>query len=378
MSYLERIAGEKKIIWFQESNRYMVLEMPAYEVISRLEKKIDFDEIVAWCADFYQLPENEAERFTGEVQQLYLEQCTPIDADADQEFIPVESVPTRFYSRKYYKILDQIYLAEYETEHCEYLIHPKFAHLETSETGGWDHCFQLFLLQGKLILLSDGKMAGQWALEESHVMVGRYFMELLNCMHRTSDEKWMAVFHASALSYGNDSILFLGDSGSGKSTISAILMASGLDLLADDFVPVNAATGEVFNFPAAVSVKKSALNHLIPIYPQLDVAAEFYYPDLDKTVRYLPPSEFSGDPASGYPCKALVFVKYRKESGLILEEIPKDVAFQHLVPDSWISPLPENASKFMDWFLNLPCYSLTYSDNEKMVGAVKRLWKPAR
>ncbi|MDD4645572.1 MAG: hypothetical protein PHY99_06250 [Bacteroidales bacterium] len=41
-------------------------------------------------------------------------------------------------------------------------------------------------------------------------------------------------------------------------------------------------------------------------------------------------------------------MKNRKGSGLILEEIPKDVAFQHLVPDSWISPLPENASKFMD------------------------------
>ncbi|MDD4645571.1 MAG: hypothetical protein PHY99_06245 [Bacteroidales bacterium] len=70
MSYLERTAEGKQIIWFQESNRYMVLEMPAWEVISRFEKKIDFDGIAAWCADFYQLSKNEAERFVGEVQPL--------------------------------------------------------------------------------------------------------------------------------------------------------------------------------------------------------------------------------------------------------------------------------------------------------------------
>ena len=58
-----------------------------------------------------------------------------------------------------------------------------------------------------------------------------------------------------------------------------------------------------------------------------------------------------------------------------MEQLPKDVAFQKLVPDSWISPLPENASRFLDWFTEMPCYQLTYSDNEKMVKTVEKLFE---
>ncbi len=74
------------------------------------------------------------------------------------------------------------------------------------------------------------------------------------------------------------------------------------------------------------------------------------------------------------PCKALVFIKYEKDSGLNLEQLKKDVAFQKLVPDSWISPLPENAARFLDWFIEMPCYQLTYSNNEMMVKTVKKLF----
>jgi hypothetical protein len=120
---------------------------------------------------------------------------------------------------------------------------------------------------------------------------------------------------------------------------------------------------------------KNAVDYLRFRYPQLESAAEFYYPDMDKTVRYLAPSLPSGNQPISYPCEALIFVKYQQDSGLLMERMPADVAFQHLVPDSWISPLPENASLFLDWFLQMPCYRLTYSDNEAMVSAISALFE---
>jgi len=45
------------------------------------------------------------------------------------------------------------------------------------------------------------------------------------------------------------------------------------------------------------------------------------------------------------------------------------------VPDSWISPLGENAAHFLDWFLALPCYQLTYSDNEQMVKTIDQFFE---
>lgn len=57
-----------------------------------------------------------------------------------------------------------------------------------------------------------------------------------------------AVCHATALSQGDRAHLFLGYSGTGKSTIAASLIASGYDFLADDFAIVNGG-GDVYCYP---------------------------------------------------------------------------------------------------------------------------------
>lgn len=47
-------------------------------------------------------------------------------------------------------------------------------------------------------------------------------------------------------------MLFLGDSGNGKSTSLSLLQANGFTCLADDFVPVDANTKKVYSFPAVI------------------------------------------------------------------------------------------------------------------------------
>lgn len=66
----------------------------------------------------------------------------------------------------------------------------------------------------------------------------------------------MGVFHASALGNSKKTVLFLGDSGNGKSTSLAILQANGFTCIEDDFVPIDAKKQEVYSFPAAISIKK--------------------------------------------------------------------------------------------------------------------------
>jgi hypothetical protein len=376
LMFLERSVEDKKIIWFQENNHYMLAEMPAYHVLIRLMNGDDLKKTAEWCCGFYDLPEAEGMRFVHEIQEMIKIQSTPVAKKGDFNLsIHQEPDSSKFFSRKFYVLNGLIYQADYETEELEYLIHPKFAHHETTVNKPADHYFGVFGNDGKYVLKVNGANIGEWQPEEANFFSGKFSMELLNRMYSKTESDWMAVFHASAIRSANQSIMFLGDSGSGKSTVSALLMASGFHLLADDFVPVDAASGAVNFFPAAVSVKKNALDHLIPIYPKLASATEFYFPGMNKTVRYLPPPTPSKIETTGVPCKALVFIKYEKNSGLKMEQLPKDVAFQKLVPDSWISPLTENASRFLDWFTEMPCYQLTYSDNEKMVKTVEKLFK---
>jgi hypothetical protein len=374
--FLERSVEGKKIIWFPTNNHYMLVEIPAYTILCRLINGDGLKNTAEWCSNFYDLPKSEATRFVHEIQEMIKIQSTPVAKKGDFNLL-IHKEPdfSKFFSRKFYLLNGLKYQTDFETEELEYLIHPKFAHLEADVNKPADHHFQVFCNHGNYILKVNGTIIGEWPPEDAHFLSGKFSMELVNHLYGKTESDWMAVFHASAIRNANRCILFLGDSGSGKSTAAAVLMESGFDLLADDFVPVDAASGEVNFFPAAVSVKKNALDHLIPIYPQLASATEFYFPGMNKTVRYLPPLTDAENNMSGTSCNALVFIKYEKDSGLKLEQLKKDVAFQKLVPDSWISPLPENATRFLDWFIEMPCYQLTYSNNEMMVKTVKKLFE---
>jgi hypothetical protein len=90
-------------------------------------------------------------------------------------------------------------------------------------------------------------------------------------------------------------------------------------------------------------------------------------------VRYLKPN--NNDFSTHVPCKGLVFIKYTKDAPFSCRKITKVTAFQKLVPDSWLSPIKENAAIFLDWFDSLDCFELTYSNNNEMVTQVSKLFK---
>ena len=200
-------------------------------------------------------------------------------------------------------------------------------------------------------------------------------MKLVEKLYDKSESNWLGVFHASALSDGHKNIMFLGDSGNGKSTLAALLVAQGYTLFADDFVPVEAMTQQIYYFPAAISIKEKALETLEPLFPQLKDTPQIDLKYINKSVRYLVTPKLDTTAKTHLPCKKLVFVKYQKNSGLKIEMIAKEKAFEQLIPDSWLSSLSNNAQLFLDWFANLTCYSLTYSDNELMYNCVKKIYR---
>ena len=221
-------------------------------------------------------------------------------------------------------------------------------------------------------LVLDGEFIGAWESKNVHYFQGKFSMKIIECIYNKNEAEWMGVFHASAINYKNDNILILGDSGNGKSTSLALLQTQGFQCIADDFVPIDQAH-DVYSFPAGISIKKKALSVLLKEYPTLETSAEYHYERLKKTVRYLPPEKI--DYHKKVPCKALVFIKYDESVDFEISEISKLKAFEHLVPDSWISSVPQNAATFLEWFEKLPCYQLTYSNNELMYSAIKCIFE---
>jgi hypothetical protein len=371
-SFLNKAVEDKTIFWIQKKNEYLVLENTTAVILKDLIKGVSVEKIADDLSEKLKIPLDETTAFIVGLEKNLLsskklEAVAPMDASMSVK------KPLHYKFVKLYKVKDLIFKVAFSSEYELYLVHPKFAHLEVHECSNVSFTFSVFTSNSLIFFYVDDLFIGAWHKREVHFFQGKFSMELIQRIHKKEENKWLGVFHASAVSNGEKAVLFLGDSGNGKSTSLALLQANGFTCLADDFVPVDAEKRAVYSFPAAISIKKNSVDTLLPFYPELADAAEFHFKRLQKIVRYLPPN--NTDFLSHFPCKDLVFIKYEKESDLDVQKIAKLAAFQQLVPDAWLSPIVENAKVFLDWFGGLNCYQITYSDNTKMIAAVSKIFK---
>jgi hypothetical protein len=179
----------------------------------------------------------------------------------------------------------------------------------------------------------------------------------------------MCTLHSSGVHFNNKAIVFSAAAGSGKSTVSAILKASGLGYISDDFI---AATpdGNVYPFPASISVKEGSFAVLSKYYPELG-DKELEKASTGKMVRYLPANNYSTELKNGIPVTGFIFVEYQAKSDFCLNAVSKKEAVQLLLKETWVNPKTEFVTAFFNWIEKTNFYRMTYSDNETMISTIK-------
>ncbi|WP_299160798.1 hypothetical protein [uncultured Tenacibaculum sp.] len=357
---------DKSIVWFQDNNEYIIVEPLVAEILTLLKNKVDKTQIITNLFNSINIPLKQADNLVLDIETLLKTTTKELS-----EIEPLKP-PTSFKYQKKYQINDVIIEVDYQSDFEVSLVHPKFAHLEINSEQEAKYYYKVYSNKDFISFSVNDEIINTWNINEVHYFQGKFSMKIVEHIHQKNESKWLGVFHASAISNNKESMLFLGDSGNGKSTSLALLQANDFTCLADDFVPIDAEKQEVYSFPSAISIKKNSLETLFPIYPELKTSAEYHFKRLNKIVRYLPPN--NSNYTAHLPCKALVFIKYEKDSDLKLKEISTITAFEQLVPDSWLSPISENAEAFLNWFSKLPCYQLTYSNNDKMVKTVSKIF----
>jgi hypothetical protein len=106
-------------------------------------------------------------------------------------------------------------------------------------------------------------------------------------------------------------------------------------------------------------------------FPQL-IQSELQIKDSNTNFKYLYPSSHS-DISICLPTKVLVFIKYTEGKPASIEKLTVTNTLEYLIPDSWISPLKENAIPFLDWVAETPAYSLEYSDTKDLLSLIDKL-----
>ena len=369
--FLSKAVEDKSIVWFKASNSYIILEEIAAQLVHQILENKTPQKIASGLAENLKISSQEALNIVHDLNNRIV---IPSTTKSREEQISKSkyTLPTSFAFQKHYHIHNKVFKVEFANEFQLSLLHPKFAHLETQESSKIDHTFQVFNANQLIHLVLDGECIGAWEAKNIHYFQGKFSMKIIECIYNKNEAEWMGVFHASAINFKDENILILGDSGNGKSTSLALLQAQGFQCIADDFVPIDQAQN-VYSFPAGISIKKKALPVLLEEYPELETSAEYHYERLNKTVRYLPPQQI--DYHKKAPCKALVFIKYDATIDFEFSKMSKLKAFENLVPDSWISSSSKNSASFLEWFEKMPCYQLTYSNNELMYTAIKRIFE---
>lgn len=362
---------DKSLAWFEPENQYVVLEKITGIVLEKIHKKTPLQAILKHLGKELDIPLDKAKAFVSDVQQFYQKNTEAVpkeDAVGEEAIKP----PGTFEYIKYYEINDLVLKVEYASIVELELVHLKFTHLETKERSKASHTFRVFRQSQKIHLVVNNNFIGSWTAKEIHYFQGKFSMELIQALYQKKEAEWLGVFHASAVGKNGKCMLFLGDSGNGKSTSLALLQAHGFECIADDFVPVDAHNQDVYKFPAAISIKRNSIPVLLPYYPILDTSEEFHLKSLEKYVRYLPP--VNQNSPTMLPCHGFVFIKYDAKAPSSCTQISSVKAFEKIIPDSWLSPLAENAGRFLDWFGKQPCYELIYNDNAEMISEVHKLY----
>ena len=367
---LTKTIEDKRYLWLEGTNQYVVLEHEATTVVEKLINRVLPNTIAIHLETTLSVPFEAALKFVKELEERVLNSSITVQEKSIIELSKV-TIPDNFKIITTYRVNSTLIKVSYKGDLEASYIHPKFAHLET-ETADKEIDFKVFTANDKIYLAINNKVKYGWPKEEIHYFQGKFSMEFIQAMYHKEESEWMGVFHASAVSKQKKAVLFLGDSGNGKSTSLALLQKHGFQCLADDFVPVAATNKEVYHFPAAISVKNSSLKTLAPLYPLLNDTKEYHLKRLNKRVRYLPPNYT--DFQTHLACKDLVFIKYQKDVALSFSKISKQKAFEQLVPDSWLSPKKENAATFLEWFATLNCYQITYSQTNEMVASVSKIF----
>jgi hypothetical protein len=140
----------------------------------------------------------------------------------------------------------------------------------------------------------------------------------------------LIALHAAVLSSTSGSILLAGPSGHGKTTLAALLNASGMSAIADDVALVSAEASQVGGLPFAFAAKPDSWDVLRAQFPTLDELPEFRRPD-GRIVKYIQPVRVLEQTSS---VSAVVFPHFSPSARLRIARVGKIDALLSLLKEA--------------------------------------------
>ena len=363
----QRMFGKYWVLWYFKSNNYSVIET---EFKTLLDFYLHSDTLDEFSAKISSVDDVSDVKTVVNNLDTYLESCNASSApqlDASQPY-----KTSKRHIERQYRIKDKLITIFYDTDLVEKTIHPSLAHLETNAQPKKSAItFDLYTDNGQLNLFKNQQLITSVPQRDYNLVQGKFIMQLLTVIHAKEESDWIGTFHGSTVSDGTNSVLFIGKSGKGKSTLCALLAARGFELLADDVSPMLSDNSHIYHNPTAISIKEGAFGTLQPMVPGFDDLPITLFNTTKGSLKHIPTKSPNKD---NYPCKAIIMVNYEPNSKTQLESASVKEILETLIPDSWLSNHPKHAEQFLDWLVATPLYQITYSDTERVIETISAVF----
>jgi hypothetical protein len=359
----DKIDQDTNIIWFENSNNYVIVnDLINNLILNKLAPSkypLKFESI-----KLIEKPNNQSVR--EEINTLVS------DCNKNSNRKEIKEVDlTNFISKDYSKISynNRVVKIEYENKNLKELIDPKFFHLNSNENE--EITYRVYMIDKKIVLFKEDKFIGSWNTNEMHEFQGKVSMELTSFFHNKDESEWTCVFHGSTLCKKEKSIMLTGDSGSGKSSLSTILMDKNFSLVADDFSPMS-ISGIHYNFPSAISIKEGFYKSTELYKINFESLKEHFISEIKRNVKYLPPDN-KNEMVLSTRCDKVFNVKFGGNLSNEIKEVNKGIALNKILPDAWISNNMDHAKSFINWVKETKFYDLTYNDDKEIVKMINKI-----
>ncbi|WP_299119818.1 hypothetical protein [uncultured Winogradskyella sp.] len=363
----EKFFGDYWVLWYSKSNSYSIVE-PIFKKL--LDYYLISDTLETFKAKLASHKSVLNAEVIAETFHNYLNDSNRLKESSNHKHITFDS-SNRNISKKYAikNITIQIY---YDSDLVLKTIHPALAYLSIENSNNIKTTFDIYLQNEFLCLFKDEQLITCVHKRDYHLMQGKFIMHLLCTIHDIEEEDWIGTFHGSTIIDGNSSILFIGKSGKGKSTLCTLLASNDFGLLSDDVSPMLSENKSIYYNPLAVSIKEGAFKVLKPIVGDFDALPTIKFNKTKGALKYISCNRPKKD---YYPCNAIVLVNYENNSKTVLEKASIKTILETIIPDSWLSPNPFHAKQFLDWLEVVNIYKLTYSDTKSVTAEVSKLFK---
>jgi hypothetical protein len=182
------------------------------------------------------------------------------------------------------------------------------------------------------------------------------------------------VVHAGALASDAGCLLLPAAAGSGKSVLSAALMARGWEYLSDDSALLDVTDFSVTGVPYSLTIKEGGWDIVAPRFPELLRQAVHRRPDRQR-VRYLPPvARRAGAGPAERRVRWIAFPRYvRSAPPAEATRLNRAEALRLLLANcGWVRPIDwETINHTVGWLAGIESSRVVYSNVDAAVETIE-------